>query len=259
MTNNLLGNRMSDSQPTDQHAQLVRELYEPWSRRSARQKLVAARAVQPLLECLRAKNESVIWVAISSLAELEATEAIEPLVELLEQGTLTLLVADALKSIAGQDFGADAKKWRQWLTDSGTLVKPSFDAPECIRQTADYLGIEPQGSDNSYRFKLSLADGRTQKVAVLFGREDADGDALVVIYSECGPANAKYYEAVLRKNVSIPSGAFAIRDIDGKPQFIIVDTLIAAAATANILAKKIEHIAARADAVEKSLTKEDKR
>ena len=84
-------------------------------------------------------------------------------------------------------------------------------------------------------------------------------DELVVIYSECGPANPKYYERVLRKNLGIPAGAFAIRDIGGKPNFVMVDTVLAGMVTPSVLARKIENIASRADIVEKSLTKEDRR
>jgi hypothetical protein len=72
-------------------------------------------------------------------------------------------------------------------------------------------------------------------------------------------ADAKHYEAWLRRNVSIPAGAFAIRDVDGQPQFVMVDTLLAASVTASVLAKKIEYIAAQADLVENALTKEERR
>ena len=59
--------------------------------------------------------------------------------------------------------------------------------------------------------------------------------------------------------MSIPAGAFAIRDVDDVPHFVIVDTMFAAGCTAGALAKKVEQIAARADIVEKGLTKEDRR
>jgi len=241
-----------------EYAELVRQLEEPWSRRAARKKLVAARAVGPLVKCLHSDNESVVWSAIQSLGELRAQDAVEPLIDLLEQGSLTLDVAQALTLITGEYFGADVKKWRQWLGKPAAKGPPKADVAECIRRTGEYLGVEPSGSGKSYRFKLSVAAGRTQKVAVYFGRED-DGDELVVIYSECGPARPKLYEAVLRKNLSIPTGAFAVRDIDGEPHFVMVDTMLAASVEPSTLAKHIENLATRADAVEKSLTKEDRR
>jgi hypothetical protein len=250
---------MGGSSSSQDHGEWIRQLHDPWSRRAARQKLVAARAVGPLLECLGSTNESVAWAAVTSLGELRAPEAVGPLLEMLEQGRLTLDVSDALKLITGQEFGADLKAWRQWLEKSGTVKAPSLDVEQCVKQTAAYLGVEPNGSGSSYRFKLSLPDGREQKVAVYFGRKDDQDNELVVIYSECGPANPKYYEAVLRKNLAIPAGAFAIRDVDGQPNFVMVDTMLAVIVTPSLLAKRIENIAARADMVEKVLAKEDTR
>ncbi|MBN2474772.1 MAG: hypothetical protein JXB62_09200 [Pirellulales bacterium] len=250
---------MTDPPKAAQYDQWVRQLEDPWSRRVARKQLVAARAVGSLLECLQSSNESVVWAAIQSLGELQATEAVAPLVDLLEQGTLTLDVAQALTAITGEYFGANAAQWRQWLGRSPAAGPPQADTAECIRQTAGYLGAEVSGSDKSYVFKLSLPEARAQKVAVYFGRTDDVGDQMVVIYSECGPANPKLYEAVLRKNMGIPSGAFAIRDVKGKPQFVMVDTMLALSVTPSTLAKHIENIATRADMVEKSLTKEDRR
>ncbi len=240
-------------------AELVRELREPRTRRAARQELVAARAVAPLVQCLENRNESVVWAAVESLGELRAAEAVAPLVQLLERGTLTLDVCSALTQITGQDFGIDVKRWREWSAGSGADTAPRLDPTDCVRQAGEFLGVEPTGSGTSFRFKLSLPADRTQKVTVYFGRKDADGDELVVIYSECGPADARHYEAILRKNMSIPSGAFAIRDIGDKPNFVMVDTMAAVSVTPSVLAKKIENIASRADSVERALTKEDRR
>ena len=250
---------MSNSENSAHYRELVRQLSEPRTRRAARQKLVADRAVQPLLECLDAINESVVWAAVESLGELRAEEAVGPLIDLLGRGVLVIDVCEALRRITGQDFAADLKQWRQWESSPDADAQPQFDVAECVRRTGEYLGAEPAGSAGTYRFKLSLPSGRRQMVAVYFGREDSAGDELVVIYSECGPAKPKYYEAVLRKNISIPAGAFAIRDVGGKPNFVMVDTMAAASVTPSVLAKKIENIATRADLVEKSLTKEDKR
>jgi len=250
---------MSYPQQSGDLAELVQKLHDPWSRRAARQKLVAARAVETLLECLDSTNESVVWAAIQSLGELRATEAIGPLVDLLERKVLILDVAEALSMITGEEFGADVERWKKWIAAPVDISSAPADHQECMRRTGELLGAEPSGSDDSFRFELSLPGGRTQKVAVYFGRDDGKGEKLIVIYSECGPALPKHYEAVLRKNMSIPAGAFAIRDVDGVATLVMVDTVIAATATAGMLAKKIENIAARADLVEKGLTKEDER
>jgi len=249
---------MSQLSSSQQYQQWVRELREPHTRRSARQKLVAAGAVEPLLKCLDSHNESVVWAAVESLGELRATEAVGPLVKMLERGRLTLDVCEALRRITGRDFGVDVPAWQRWMQSSGEVKAPAFDFNHCIEQAGAYLGAEPSGSGKSYRFQLSLPSGREQKVALyLRPDEDNPGDDLVVIYSECGPANPKYYEAVLRKNLAIPAGAFAIRDLDGKPNFVMVDTMFAASITPSSLAKHVENVAHRADLVEKAIAKED--
>ncbi len=250
---------MNGSSASGDYEQWVRELGDPWSRRAARQRLVSARAVEPLLACLDSPNESVVWAAVESLGELRAQAAVEPLIGLLERGRLTIDVCEALKLITGQDFGADVPAWQRWRQKSGNTPAPAYNFEQCVGQAAAYLGAEPSGSGNSVRFKLSLPDGREQKVAVYLRADNNKGDDLLVIYSECGPAQSKYYEAVLRKNLAIPSGAFAIRDVDGQPNFVMVDTMLAASVTPSALAKHIENIASRADMVEKAIAKEDTR
>ena len=248
-------------------SRLVEELHSPRTRREARQKLVAARAVGALLKCLESSNESVAWAAVESLGELRAREAVEPLIGMLQRGRLLLDSCEALIQITGQDHGLDARRWRAAVAnmpsdnklDGGELDGSELDVGECVRRTAELLGAEPTGSGSTYQFRLSLPEGRYQKVAVFFKQNDADGHKLVVVYSECGPAKAKHYEAVLRKNLTIPAGAFAIRDIDGAPNFVMVDTMVADLVTPRALARRIENIAARSDSVEKSISKEDLR
>ena len=180
---------------------------------------------------------------------------------MIQRGRLLLDACEALIQITGQDHGLDAKRWRAAAANlpGGEFDGGELDVAGCVKRTAEFLGAEPTGSGGTYQFRLSLPQGRRQKVAVFFQQKDADGHKLVVVYSECGPAKPKHYEAVLRKNLTIPAGAFAIRDIDGKPNFVMVDTMLADLVTPRALAKKIENIAARSDGVEKSLSKKDLR
>lgn len=250
---------MSDADQSADIRALVGQLLDPQTRRIARQKLVAARAVDALLQCLTSTNESIVWAAVQSLEEMRATDAVGPLVELMSKGVLVVDVAEALTKITGQKFGGDLAGWQKWVGDSGHSAAAELDVDQCIAHTAEYLGVKPSGSGDSYRFKVTLPDDRSQKVAVFFGRQDTAGDKLVVIYSECGPANPRHYETLLRKNMTIPAGAFAVRDVKKEPTLVMVDTMIADLITPSALAKKIENIAALADSVEKSLTNEDKR
>ena len=239
--------------------ELVQQLHEPASRRSAMRKLVAARAVGPVLKCLDSTNDSVVWAAVVSLGQMRATEAAAALVDLLERGVLVSDVCEALSRITRQEFGADVRQWRQWMAHADVARPPQLDAADCIQRTAHLLGVKPTRSARSYRFKMPLAEGRGQTVAVYFGQKDAAGNELVVIYSECGPASPQHYEAVLRKNMSIAAGAFAIRDVAGTATFVLVDIVLAASVTPSVLAKTIENVAAQADLAEKALTDDDRR
>ena len=250
---------MTDPTTSVDTSTLVEQLFEPRTRRAARRQLVRAGAVAPLLECLDSTNESVVWAAVESLGELRAPEAIEPLLDLLARGVLVASVSEALARITRQDFGSEVLRWRKWIAANPGNLAPELDIADCIQATARFLGVEATGLGKTPQFKLSLSNGREQRVGVFFGRKDDQGEPIVIVYSECGPANPKYYEAVLRKNLKIPAGAFAIRDIDGQPNFVLVDTMLAAVVTPIHLAQRIENIAARADALEKTLTGEDRR
>ncbi len=249
---------MTSSGRNEKWDRLVADLQEPRTRRGARQKLVAAGAVEPLLECLDSLNPSVVWAAVVSLGELRAPQAVGPLLDLLEREVLVVDVCEALTRITGHDFGMDAGKWRQALRDHPETPPPPLDRAHLVARTGDLLGTEASSGNGGYRFRLSLPNGRSQQVAVHFGRAAAGGEELVVIYSQCGPANPRHYEALLRHNMNIPAGAFALRDVGGEPQVVMVDTMLASTVTPGALAKHIENIAARADRVEEQLTSKDR-
>ena len=124
---------MTNSKSSADIPRLVEELHVPWARREARRKLVALGAVEALLECLRADNESVVWAAVESLGELRAQEAVAPLADLMARGVLVLDVCEALTQITGQDFGyryyepevqrvQAIKRWQVWLVEQNLVA-----------------------------------------------------------------------------------------------------------------------------------------
>jgi len=251
---------VSTTRPTDEERQLIRQLGDHRTRRTARLRLVQLGAVDALLECLSARQEAVVWSAVQSLGELRAEAAVPRLIDLLESGRLPLDVSAALTDITGQDFGTDASRWRAWYGKPGAhpaVERLSLEA--CVRQAAELLGAELDGRGGRFELQLVVPGLRSQKVRIQStpgGELDAE---LVLVYSECGPAIERHYEAVLRKNLTISAGAFAIRDVDGAATLVLVDRLPLATLTPRHLARSIESIAARADTVERSLTKTDER
>ena len=155
-------------------------------------------------------------------------------------------MSEALAAITGADFGADAARRRQWVANPGQPGRQNLTAECC---TGEPLGVEPTGSGNLSGFRLSLPDGPPSKGGHLPDPVDATTTRMVMIYTECGPADPKYYEAVLRKNMSLPAGALALRDMDDQPNFVMVDAMRVATVTPSGLAKRIENRSRHADLV----------
>lgn len=243
-------------------AALVAHLDEFRTRRAARRRLVAIGepAVDALIECLKDRDEAIVWCGVTSLKELGAQKAIGPLIDLLEKGELPVEVSDALAEITGQDFGVDADRWRRWQeSGSGTATPQSVGAETLMKRAAQGTSMTVSGSGDRYEVTVSLRSGRQQSIAVVFGQNDPEGDELIVVYSDCGAASSQYYEAVLRKNMKVPYGAYGIAEVGGEPHFVMADTLLRADAGDAALRKSIQNVARRADAVEKVVQKEDSR
>jgi hypothetical protein len=92
-------------------------------------------AMDPLLELLEDKSWMVQAAALAALPHLSDREAVKKtvpkLIEFLENvsGRMKVDAADALRRITGRSFGRDAALWREWY-DSGMLdATPKPDAP----------------------------------------------------------------------------------------------------------------------------------
>jgi len=241
------------------------------TRREARQQLLrmGADVVEAFIDLLNDRDEALAWCAAQSLGDLGDPRAVGPLIDCLRRGRLAGEVADSLSQITGEDFGQDAEKWAGWaektpmaaMTGSGAPVQSTMlTGPEdLLQQVVNGTDMTLAVRGDSFRVTVPLKHDRSQKVDVLFSLKDPDGDDLVVVYSECGPANKDYYESVLRRNVRVPYGAYGIRDVGGKPTFVMFNTTLRRTVGVEQLRKVIRSVAKRADAVEKALTGEDER
>ncbi len=247
----------------DEIARLVDQLHDFRTRRNARQRLMRLQATDALLECLENRNEAVVWSAIHSIPYIPQGErAIPKLLELLERGFLPLDVANALQELTGKDCGINPQAWREELDLELSGQQSGFrqtDLSETIEQAGEILGVGPTGEENHYTFDLSLEGGRRQKVYLILGNVDNEGDEVVMVYSPCAPARADYYEQALRLNVRIPAGALGIYERDGQVEFVMVDVLLADGLNHRQLAKSVRNIASRADKLEDQLAGEDVR
>ncbi len=82
-------------------------------------------------------------------------------------------------------------------------------------------------------------------------------ERILLIYSTCCDAKANYYEHALRQNWIVFHGSLAIRDIDGKPMFVVINAYLRSTVAPEEIRLSVIDIAAQADEVERQLTGQD--
>lgn len=107
--------------------------------------------------------------------------------------------------------------------------------------------------DDKYRLVVRLADGRKQNVFVESSDHRSD-QQLLLIYSICCPAQNSFYEQALRMNAMLSHGALTIREIDGVPHFVMINTYPRGTADPEEVRKSVLEISEYSDRVEKMLT-----
>ncbi len=112
--------------------------------------------------------------------------------------------------------------------------------------------------DHKARFRvvLSLRGDRTQTVYIE-NSEHTAGDRLLMIYSLCCQATPHFYEEALRLNALVHHGGISIRDIDGQPWFVMVDTYPRGTVSSEEIRRSVIELGSRADFVEERLTGKD--
>jgi len=132
--------------------------------------------------------------------------------------------------------------------DLDDLIYDAFDGLPNIRWERD-------GKDR-FRVLLSLRGERTQTV-YLENSQHSAGDRLLMIYSLCCEATPAWYEDALRLNAVVHHGGISIRDIDGTPFFVMVDTYPRGTVSGEEIRRSVIELGSRADGVEESLTGKD--
>lgn len=110
---------------------------------------------------------------------------------------------------------------------------------------------------NRHEVTVQLPGGRQQLVCIESSTHAA-AERLLLIYSTCCDAQPAYYEQALRLNSAMNHGSVAIREIDGRPKFVVVDTYPRATVDAEEIRRSIHEVASHADGIEKLLTGSDR-
>jgi serine/threonine-protein kinase len=111
-------------------------------------------------------------------------------------------------------------------------------------------------SDGSFQVHIQLRDERGQTVFIE-NSEHAPGERLLLIYSLCCEARPSFFEEALRMNAIVQYGGISIRDLDGKPWFVMVDTYPRTSVSGEEIRRSVIELASRADSIENRLTGRD--
>ena len=103
---------------------------------------------------------------------------------------------------------------------------------------------------------VKLRNGRQQRVLIA-PSDDNVPFRQIQIFSIGGPASPDHYEVALRRNAVQPHGSIAVRDVEGRPHFVVVENHSRAKVAPDELCRSVRHIARHADAVEEFLTGQD--
>lgn len=128
------------------------------------------------------------------------------------------------------------------------------------------LLIEAFGNDTTitweragerYTLTRNLPGNRRQTVFIE-PTEHATLERILLIYSTCCDANPIFYEHALRQNWIVMHGSLAIRDMDGKPMFVVINAYPRSTVAPEEIRRSVVDIAAQADEVERQLTGMDR-
>lgn len=131
--------------------------------------------------------------------------------------------------------------------DLDTLVYEAFNG---------IPNIDWKAEGKAVRIIIQRTNGRHQEV-YLENSEHRAGDRLLNIYSICCDSRPDFFEEALRLNAVVLHGGLSIKDIDGKPCFVMVDTYPRATVSAEEIRRSVVEVGARADDIEYLLTGED--
>jgi serine/threonine-protein kinase len=111
-------------------------------------------------------------------------------------------------------------------------------------------------SDGRFKVHLQLRNSRSQTVYIENSSHPA-GERLLLIYSICCEASPSFYEQALRLNAGMNHGAISIRDIEGKPYFVMIDTYPRGTVSGEDIRRSAVAVGDGADFIENQLTGRD--
>jgi len=242
---------------------LVQELRNFRTRSAAGRRLAAMGkdAAGPLLKALEEETqEGAKWAILNCLGEIGAEGAVPAIAPYLDRDDFRAVAHDALVKITGRDLGQVPQAWLRWIgakeKEEEEIAAPraALADEELVQQALEGAGATVQKeADDRYSVSLPIGKARRRQVTVVFGATDHEDSPIVIVYANCGEADAMHYEKVLRDNLRMPYGAVALRDIGGEPYFVMFNTILREGLSPTELRKSIMTVGERADRVQREL------
>lgn len=132
--------------------------------------------------------------------------------------------------------------------DLESLLHHAFESDRSITWVRD---------GERYLVTRQLPDERRQVVYVEPWIDHSE-ERLLLLYSQCCPAQPEFFEHALRINAVTWHGSLAIRDIDGEAMFVVINAYPRSTVGPEEIRRSIMQIASEADRVERELTGGDR-
>ena len=116
--------------------------------------------------------------------------------------------------------------------------------------------LPSHGTEQEKRYSLTRQlPGNRRQIVIVETTEHATLERILLIYSTCCAANPTFYEQALRQKLDRHAReVLAIRDIDGKPMFVVINAYPRSTVAPEEIRRSVVDIAAQADEVERQLT-----
>jgi len=140
--------------------------------------------------------------------------------------------------------------------DLQSVIALARETESLVRDSVDGLDCFVQGGRDLFRVLFRLPGDRLQEVYVE-ATTVPSGDRLLSVFSVCGPADPRHYEFALRLNDQLTFGSLSIRNVQGRPMFVMNRTFSRDHVCAADVRAAMLEIARRSDRVEHQLTDAD--
>jgi len=261
---------------TQQIEELVVQLGEHGTRARARRLLRqhGAAAAEALMAVLQQPNalENTRWAAVTLLAACKHEPAVPLLVGIMESDpNLRGEAARALQAITGKDIGEDPALWRS-ATQEGEAGAASAPAPVAAADGADRpagvavfekalagVASEMAWEESGYLYiRVPLDEGRRKQQMIVTFEENALGQHMTTVYTECGPASRETVDVISRRNVTLRYGEFVVEDDEEEGKKVVMRFMIPTRELTGDLARHVVlNMAREADSLEFELTGSD--